>query len=29
LIVAVERETLDGRLWIVDEQRIRVRGESS
>jgi hypothetical protein len=29
LIVAVEREPLDRRLWIIDEQRIRVRGESS
>jgi len=29
LVVAVERETLDGRLRIVDERRIRVRGESS
>ena len=25
----VSRETLDGRLWIVDEHRIRIRGESS
>ena len=29
LTEAVDRELLDGRLWIVDEHRIRIRGESS
>ena len=28
LAEAVEREPLEGRLWIVDEHRIRIRGES-
>ncbi len=27
LAEAIGREPLEGRLWIVDEQRIRVRGE--
>lgn len=26
---AVERESPEGRLWIVDEHRIRIRGDSS
>lgn len=29
LVGALERESPDGRLWIVDSQRIRIRGESS
>lgn len=28
LIEAIERESPEGRLWIVDEQRIRIRGGS-
>ncbi len=29
LIEALDHEPLEGRLWIVDELRIRIRGESS
>ncbi len=29
LAEAVRREPLEGRLWIVDEQHIRIRGEAS
>jgi predicted nuclease of predicted toxin-antitoxin system len=29
VISVLDRERIDGRLWIVEERRIRIRGESS